>query len=81
MVRFKMQSKLLIIGYGVHAYQVPSFCLLPSVYLYVCFVFVSVSGSVQLEIHSPENTNNIIDVWAPICSSFHFIFYFYCFFI
>ena len=25
-----------------HAYQVPSFCLLPSVYLAVCFVHVSV---------------------------------------
>ena len=37
---------------------------------------MSVSGSVQLEIHSPENTNNITDVWALICSSFHLYFTF-----
>ena len=32
-----------------HAYQVPSFCLLPLGYLIVCFVGVSVCASVQLE--------------------------------
>ena len=52
--------------YTFHAYQVPSFCLLPSVYLSVCFVHVSVCESVQLEIHSPENTNMITDVGAPV---------------
>ena len=36
----------------------------------------------QLEIHSPENTNNKIkDVRALTCTKFHFIFNFYCFFI
>ena len=45
-----------------HAYQVPSFCLLPSGYLIVCFVHVSVCASVQLEMHRPENTNKITDV-------------------
>ena len=33
-------------------------------YLYVCFVHVSVCACVQLEIHSPRNTNKIIDVRA-----------------
>ena len=45
-----------------HAYQVPLFCLLPSGYLIVCFVHVSVCASVQLEMHRPENTNKITDV-------------------
>ena len=43
---------LRIMGYYInafHAYQVPSFCLLQSVYLIVCFVHVSVCASVQLE--------------------------------
>ena len=31
--------------------------MLPSVYLSVCFVHVSVCASVQLEMHSPENTD------------------------
>ena len=35
----------------------------------------------QLEIHSPENTNKITDVRALTCTTFHFIFSFYCFFI
>ena len=36
----------------------------------------------QLEIHSPENTNNKIkDLRARTCTTFHFIFNFYCFFI
>ena len=39
--------------YAFHAYQVPSFCLLLSVYLTVCFVHVSVCASVQLEMHRP----------------------------
>ena len=55
MVRFTMQSKLLIKFYGYwviyafHAYQLISFCLLPSVYLSVCFVHVTVCASVQLK--------------------------------
>ena len=59
-----------------HAYNVPSFCMLPSVYLSVCFVHESVRASVQLEIHSPENTNKITDVLAFTCTTFHFISYF-----
>ena len=39
-----------------HTYQVPSFCLLPSGYLIVIFVHVSVCASVQLELYRPENT-------------------------
>ena len=40
---------LQILGYlRVYAYQVPSFCLLPFVYLSVCFVLVTVCASVQL---------------------------------
>ena len=40
---------LRILGYlRVYAYQVPSFCLLPFVYLSVCFVLVTVCASVQL---------------------------------
>ena len=35
----------------------------------------------QLEIHSPENTNKTTDVRALTCTTFHFIFSFYCFFI
>ena len=61
--------------------QVPSFCLLPSGYLIVYFVHVVVCASVQLEIHSPENTNEITDVRGLTCTTFHFIFNFYCFFI
>ena len=57
------------------------FCLLPSGYLIVCFVHVSVCASVQLEMHRPESTNKITDVRAPTCTTFHFIFNFYCFFI
>ena len=34
----------------------------------------------QLEIHSPENMNKITDVWALTCTTFHFIFSFFCFF-
>ena len=55
--------------------------MLPFGYLIVCFVHVSVCASVQLEMHRPENTNKIKDVWALTCTLFHFIFYFYCFFI
>ena len=64
-----------------HAYQIPYFCLLPSGYLIVCFVYVSVCASVQLEMHRPENTNKITDVRALTCSTFYFIFNFHCFFI
>ena len=35
----------------------------------------------QLEIYSPENMNKITDVRALTCTTFHFIFSFYCFFI
>ena len=35
----------------------------------------------QLEIHSPENTNKITDVRALTCTPFHFIFNLYCLFI
>ena len=35
----------------------------------------------RLEIHSAENTNKITDVQALTCTTFHFIFSFYCFFI
>ena len=52
-----------------------SFCLLPSVYLTVCFVHVSVCASVQLEMHSPENTNKITDVGALTCTTFHLLFF------
>ena len=62
-----------------HAYQVPSFCLLLSDYLIACFVHVSVCASGLLEMHRPENTNKITDVRALTCTSFHFIFNFYCF--
>ena len=74
---------LLIMGYerAFHAYQVPSFCLLRSGYLIICFVHVSLCASVQLEMHRPENTNKITDVRALTCNTFHFIFNFYCFFI
>ena len=68
---------LQIMGY-FHAYQVPSFCLLLSGYLIVCFVHVFICASVQLEMHRPENTNNITDVRALTCTTFHFIFNFYC---
>ena len=50
-----------------HAYQVPSFGLLPSGCLIVCFVHVSVCASAQLEMHKPENTNTIADVRAFMC--------------
>ena len=39
---------------------------------------------VQLEMHWPQNTNKFADVqnvWALTCTTFHFIFNFYCFFI
>ena len=55
-----------------HAYQVPSF-LLPSWYLIVCIVHVSVCASVQLEMHWPENMNKITDVQA--LTVLHFILY------
>ena len=55
--------------------------LLPSGYLIVCFVHVSVCARVQLEMHMPENTNKITDVRALTCTIFHFKFNFYCFFI
>ena len=42
-----------------HAYQEPSFCLLPSGYLNVCFVHVAVCANVQLEMHRPEKTNKV----------------------
>ena len=58
-----------------------SFCLLPSGYLIVYFVHLSVCASVQLEMHRPENTDKITDVRALTCTTFHFIFNFYCFFI
>ena len=73
---------LRIIGFNTFlAYQVPSFCLLLSVYLTVCFVHVSVCASVQLEMYRPKNTNKTTDVWALTCTTFHFIFNFHCFFI
>ena len=59
-----------------HAYQVPLFCLLLSVYLSVCFVHVPVCASVGLEMHSPENTNIITDVGALTCTNFNFTFTF-----
>ena len=36
---------------------------------------MSVCVSVQLEMHSPENTNKITDVRALICTVIHFILY------
>ena len=64
---------LLIMGYLLfHAYQEPSFCLLPSVYRSVCFDHVSVCASVRLEIHSPENTSMITYVRALTCSYISF---------
>ena len=35
---------------------------------------MSVCASVQIEIHSPENTNKITDVTALTCTTFHFVF-------
>ena len=55
-------------------YQILSFCLLPSAYLSVSFVNVSVCASVQLEILSPENMNKTTDVRALGCTTFHFMF-------
>ena len=54
-------------GYFLHlmTIKVLSFGLLPSVYLSVCFVHVSVCVRVKLEIHNPGNTNKLItDVLA-----------------
>ena len=34
---------------------------------------MSVCASVQLETHSPENTNKITDVRAHTCTTFHFL--------
>ena len=45
------------------------------------FVRVSVCAIVRLEMHRPENTNNIKDVRELTCTTFLFIFNFYCFFI
>ena len=45
-------------------------------YLSVCFVHASVCASVQLEIHSPGNTNKMTDVRALTCTAFYFIFKF-----
>ena len=56
-------------------------CFRLSTYLYVLFVYVSVCASIQLEIHSPENTNMITDVRALACSTFHFIFNFFRYYI
>ena len=47
-------------------------CFRLSTYLFF-FVHESVRASVQLEIHSPENTNKITDVLAFTCTTFHFI--------
>ena len=41
----------------------------------------SLDPHMQLDIHSPEKKNNITDVRALTCTTFHFIFSFYCFFI
>ena len=41
------------------------------------FVHVSVSASVQLEMHRTENTNKITDVRELTSTTFHFIFNFY----
>ena len=73
---------LRIMGY-LHNSCLPSTIILPaSVCLPICmFVHVSVCASVQLEIHSPENTNMITDVRALACTTFHFIFNFYCLYI
>ena len=43
-------------------------------YLSVCFVHASVRASVQLEIHSPGNTNKMTDVRALTCTALYFIF-------
>ena len=59
-----------------HAHQVPPFCLLPSGYLIVCFVHVSVCARLQLKMHRPENMNKFTDVWALTCATFHVIFNF-----
>ena len=56
-----------------HAYQIPSFFLLPSGYLIVCFVHVSVRASVQLEMHRPGYTNKFTDVRELTCTTFHFL--------
>ena len=63
-------------GYS-HVSCLPSTIILPApLCLPICiFVHVSVCASVQLEIHSPENTNMITDVWA--LNVLHFILYIY----
>ena len=35
---------------------------------------MSVCSRVQLEMHRPENTNNITDVRALTCTTFYFVF-------
>ena len=77
----KKFMKLLSFIFEQPSYQVPSFRLLPSGYLIVSFVHVSVCTSVQLEMHRQENMIKITDVRAHTCTTFHFIFNFYCFFI
>ena len=71
-----------IMGY-LHVSCLPSTIILPAsvCLLSVCFVYVSVCVSVQLEIHSPENTNMITVERTLTCTTFYFIFNFYCFYI
>ena len=55
------------------AYIVLRIILPASACLPICtFVHVPVCASVQLEIHSLENTNKITDVRALTCTTFHF---------
>ena len=51
------------------------------VYQFVSFVHVSVRASVQLEMHSPGNTNTITDVRALKCTTFFSYLNFYHYFI
>ena len=74
-----------IMGY-LRILCLPTTIILPAsvcipTYLYVLFVYVSVCASVQLEIHSLENTNKITDARELACSTFRFIFNFHRYYI
>ena len=68
----------IIVIFAFSAYQTLSFCLLPSVYLSVYFVHVSVCASAQLDLHSHWSRNKITDGRASTINTqapaFKFIF-------
>ena len=66
---------LRIMGY-IRASCLPSTIILPASFclpICMCCSICLKGASVQLEIHSPENTNMITDVWAHTCTTFQFI--------